>query len=237
MTYATVPAKVLFDGEGMRRDIVTGRKTGKAVTALTRISAGASGADDNDARAEHLIIDFQNGTVGEGVCQAVMSGPKGPSPNNAPYVMATGQGGAEISVGVSPTLTCNHEAPILFQGNASHTQSMNPGQISPTLDVGKAGGVIVFDPGQVTSKTNRSIPKPGIAHTLNAGGIAALFSPEIRRFTPLEYERLQGFTDNYTLVPYRGKMAKDTPRYKAVGNSMAVPVMRWIGQRIEMFNQ
>ncbi len=41
-----------------------------------------------------------------------------------------------------------------------------------------------------------------------------------------------GFPDDHTLVPYRGKPAADGPRYKALGNSMAVPVMRWIGQRI-----
>jgi DNA (cytosine-5)-methyltransferase 1 len=44
---------------------------------------------------------------------------------------------------------------------------------------------------------------------------------------------MQGFADDYTLVDYRGKPASDGPRYKALGNSMAVPVMRWIGQRIE----
>jgi site-specific DNA-cytosine methylase len=49
---------------------------------------------------------------------------------------------------------------------------------------------------------------------------------------PRECERLQGFPDDYTLVEYRGKLAADGPRYKALGNSMAVPVMRWIGQRI-----
>jgi len=54
----------------------------------------------------------------------------------------------------------------------------------------------------------------------------------VRRLTPLECERLQGFPDDYTLVEYRGKQAADGPRYKALGNSMAVPVMRWIGQRI-----
>lgn len=53
-----------------------------------------------------------------------------------------------------------------------------------------------------------------------------------RRLTPRECERLQGFPDDYTLLPYRGKPAADGPRYKALGNSMAVPVMRWIGQRI-----
>ena len=56
----------------------------------------------------------------------------------------------------------------------------------------------------------------------------------VRRLTPKECERLQGFTDDYTLIPYRGKPAADAPRYKAIGNSMAVPVMRWIGRRIQI---
>ena len=47
-------------------------------------------------------------------------------------------------------------------------------------------------------------------------------------------ERLQGFPDDFTQVPYRGKVAADGPRYKALGNSMAVPVMRWIGERIHL---
>lgn len=59
----------------------------------------------------------------------------------------------------------------------------------------------------------------------------------VRRLLPVECERLQGFSDNYTLVPYRGKPASkcaDGPRYKALGNSMAVPVVRWIGERMPM---
>lgn len=57
----------------------------------------------------------------------------------------------------------------------------------------------------------------------------------VRRLTPVECERLQGFPDNHTLISWRGKDAADCPdgpRYKAIGNSMAVPVMRWIGERI-----
>jgi DNA (cytosine-5)-methyltransferase 1 len=56
----------------------------------------------------------------------------------------------------------------------------------------------------------------------------------VRRLTPKECERLQGFPDGYTDVTYRGKPAADGPRYRALGNSMAVPVMAWIGQRIQM---
>lgn len=55
----------------------------------------------------------------------------------------------------------------------------------------------------------------------------------VRRLTPRECERLQGFPDDWTAIPYRGKAAADGPRYKALGNSMAVPVMLWIGRRIQ----
>lgn len=54
----------------------------------------------------------------------------------------------------------------------------------------------------------------------------------VRRLTPRECERLQGFPDDWTLIPYRGKPASDGPRYQAIGNSMATNVMRWIGRRI-----
>jgi len=60
-------------------------------------------------------------------------------------------------------------------------------------------------------------------------------SMAVRRLTPVECERLQGFPDNYTNIPWRRKEeSPDGPRYKALGNSMAVPVMHWIGNRIEM---
>ena len=61
----------------------------------------------------------------------------------------------------------------------------------------------------------------------------AMQAMQVRRLTPRECERLQGFPDDYTAVSYRGKPAVDGPRYKALGNSMAVPVMRWIGERIQ----
>lgn len=62
----------------------------------------------------------------------------------------------------------------------------------------------------------------------------------VRRLTPVECERLQGFPDNYTQIPWRNKPPEncpDGPRYKAMGNSMAVPVMRWIGERIKMVEE
>lgn len=79
-----------------------------------------------------------------------------------------------------------------------------------------------------------------VANTINTNSNAsgrntpmALQSTAVRRLTPRECERLQGFKDDYTLIPHRGKMSADGPRYKVLGNSMAVPVMRWLGERIK----
>ncbi|HDX3125589.1 TPA: Dam family site-specific DNA-(adenine-N6)-methyltransferase [Escherichia coli] len=157
------PATVLFEFEGVRRDIAPSRGEGKETTRYTSNIAIRSCDDTN-------IV-----------------------------AMAHGQGGAEIKTDNSaPTLTCNHEAPIVLLGDG-----------------------------------------------------------RMRRLTPVECERLQGFPDWHTLIP-TGKrkkvssdelaylrnhypdlseeeaamLAADGPRYKAIGNSMAIPVMRWIGERI-----
>jgi DNA (cytosine-5)-methyltransferase 1 len=113
------------------------------------------------------------------------------------------------------------------------------GETDPTIrslshDKSHANGgshlaVAAFDERNITSKTNRSRVENGApSHSLHS------YAPSIRRLTPRECERLQGFPDDYTLIAYRGKPASDGPRYRALGNSMAVPVMRWIGERIAM---
>ncbi|HIA4840758.1 TPA: Dam family site-specific DNA-(adenine-N6)-methyltransferase [Salmonella enterica] len=157
------PATVLFEFEGVRRDIAPSRGEGKETTRYTSNIAIRTCDDTN-------II-----------------------------AMAHGQGGAEIKTDNSaPTLTCNHEAPIVLLGDG-----------------------------------------------------------RMRRLTPIECERLQGFPDGHTLIPTEKRktvnsdelaylrnhypdlseeeaamLAADGPRYKAIGNSMAIPVMRWIGDRI-----
>jgi DNA (cytosine-5)-methyltransferase 1 len=70
-----------------------------------------------------------------------------------------------------------------------------------------------------------------------AAGYMQPVGMQVRRLTPTECERLQGFPDGYTQVPHRGKPAADGPRYKALGNSMAVPVMKWIGERIKLYTE
>lgn len=71
-----------------------------------------------------------------------------------------------------------------------------------------------------------------VVPTLDKSKTPAVFTHGVRRITPVEAERLQGFPDDWTRVPHRGKPASDGPRYKALGNSMAVPCMAWIGRRI-----
>jgi DNA (cytosine-5)-methyltransferase 1 len=111
-----------------------------------------------------------------------------------------------------------------------------PGEVSPTMscfDQGdvRATTVVAFDTynhtaGDVSQTLQRGTGTDQIG--------AVMESHAVRRLTPLECERLQGFPDGYTDVTYRGKPASDGPRYKALGNSMAVPVMAWIGKRIAM---
>ena len=82
----------------------------------------------------------------------------------------------------------------------------------------------------------------GPMYTLNATGVHGVAQPintmtmSVRRLTPVECERLQGFPDTYTDIQPNSKPTADGPRYKALGNSMAVPVMRWIGERINIVN-
>ena len=73
-----------------------------------------------------------------------------------------------------------------------------------------------------------------VTHTIDqAQGQAIQTAMQVRRLTPVECEKLQGFPDGYTDIKPNGKPTPDGPRYKALGNSMAVPVMNWIGMRIQ----
>ena len=128
---------------------------------------------------------------------------------------------------------------IAFPAEMSGTQAASAPEMSPTLSVGHTTAV-AFQ--QNTRDEVRYVGGDGKI----AGALAASSgmkqtnylqqSLQVRRLTPIECERLQGFPDNYTRIPWRNKGAEDCPdgpRYKAMGNSMAVPVMRWIGERIK----
>jgi hypothetical protein len=95
---------------------------------------------------------------------------------------------------------------------------------------------------QVTAWSKELTASVDVSGTMVKGGEggrhAGVMLPnmQVRRLTPRECERLQGFPDDHTLITVKGKPAADGPRYKALGNSMAVPVMHWIGKRIDIVN-
>jgi DNA (cytosine-5)-methyltransferase 1 len=107
-----------------------------------------------------------------------------------------------------------------------------------TLDL--ANGQAVAQPIVAPSLTASNDPSRSPQSSEVTQQVAAVHaaSMAVRRLTPIECERLQGFPDNYTNIPWRKSAeAPDGPRYKALGNSMAVPVMRWIGQRIAQVDE
>ena len=107
---------------------------------------------------------------------------------------------------------------------------------------GIASGQYAIDDSAVFCESSFGGYQDGVGTLRSSGGAngygsenLAVRKMRVRRLTPVECERLQGFPDNWTRIAWRGKSAEqcpDAPRYKAIGNSMAVPVMRWIGERM-----
>ena len=127
----------------------------------------------------------------------------------------------------------NHVIAFGAQNSAAQGDSVST-DVTPTLDKSKTPAVAVSDPARTLSARHDSSPCADRGQNFLAQASA------VRRLTPRECERLQGFPDNYTQIPWRNKPAEncpDGPRYKAMGNSMAVPVMRWIGERINMVEE
>lgn len=118
-------------------------------------------------------------------------------------------------------------------GHVVNSLTANNGQRNEISDVVN-GSVIPVWPASVASTLNAAFGSSQGLEDQHALSGAPLFVPDvkIRRITPVECERLQGFPDGYTDIQARGKPTPDGPRYKALGNSMAVPCMRWIGERI-----
>jgi len=117
-------------------------------------------------------------------------------------------------------------APTLRAMGHAGSHANGGGQVAVAVDVYNQ----TID-GDVTSTLNAESGAP------NHSGPKLLHAMQVRRLTPTECARLQGFPDNWTQIPWRGRPASecpDGPQYRAYGNSMAVPVMRWIGERIAM---
>lgn len=257
------PAAVLFELDSVRRDTAPRRETQKAVAALTARGVGTCGADGNQAQAGHLIAmtHDQGGDeiktddpASELTCNheapIAAYGIPGNWIGRAPE---NGGNATEPMVDVSPCLTVadRHGVAYAFAENSHGEARLQDGDGGITGPLSTGGGkpgqgypaVVAFQ--ERGRADGRSLEINGdLAYALtapNGGGraqernIADFRTMAVRRLTPIECERLQGFPDNHTLIGWRGKdtaECPDGPRYKAIGNSMAVPVMRWIGERI-----
>ncbi len=150
---------------------------------------------------------------------------------------------SEVDVAGPLTTTADRTrgAPIAF---SSKDYGADAGEIAPTLRAMGHDGSHANGGGQVAVAVdcyNHAISGDCAGSLTTTGGPprsgpGVMQGMAVRRLTPVECERLQGFPDNYTLIPWRGKPAElcpDGPRYKALGNSWAVPCVRWIGERIQ----
>lgn len=153
--------------------------------------------------------------------------------------------GALVQTEVSGTLATGNDQTIICMTD-TQPNSMVDGETCGTLSchsrkdppvvahaIDRASAQYGDSAGTSTARCDSSPCADRWQNTLNDRSI-------VRRLTPRECERLQGMPDDWTRIPYRGKPAEDCPdgpRYKAIGNSMAVPVMRWIGERISMVDK
>jgi site-specific DNA-cytosine methylase len=119
--------------------------------------------------------------------------------------------------------------------NAQYEPKIEESDTSPTLVAKGPHAVfpVAVDMYNMSINEQTSQTLSSSASDINHTG-GTIQNARVRRLTPVECERLQGFPDNFTNIPYRNKLeSPDGPRYKAMGNSMAVPVMAWIGSRIQ----
>ena len=258
------PASVLFEPEMLHGNNPPRRIKGAGVArSLTASTGGASGKEQQHTfisgdriPLNALGVDGYNGAVTGAVSATVDTRCK--NTNGPTLVMANGQANSEVLEAFSPALTCDHESPIVCYENHAQNSRVKPcSECSPQINA-KAGTDVGNLP--ILQEIHRerethtiafrwaASPSQGLplgidyCHTMmaNKNGEPAVCYTNgrnaIRRLTPRECERLMGFPDNWTRIPWRGKPEEQCPdgaRYKACGNSMCVNVMRWLGMRIE----
>lgn len=233
-------AAVLFERESLCGHPAPSRKTGERVTPTVTNGHPFSRTGNDRVEADAMIC----ADVGFSVTGAVTSG------------YGSRQGTDEVCQGsIIPCSVPTTSMCLNAKGGAgrldAESETLLPVAFHPTQDpisstevchsIGANLKPVTYDFFNITAPVNRQNRTPGDpCHTLARSNAehAHLVTPmQVRRLTPVECERLQGFPDNYTAIPWRKKpvdLCPDGPRYKALGNSWAVPVVRWIGQRINM---
>ena len=253
------PASVLFEFEGVRRDIAPSREARKVTPTISSSGTGVSrvgfNCEDEWFIETPVVGSYTPSSIGgyrEGVGTLRANG-------------GDIGGGSENLVTMLDQQTvgalCADSHPGAYSGQDAYTGRLIPQAIplnTMTMqgrpsDEGRMGSGI-GEPGDpcptLTKNHSHAVAQPmAVAPTLTASNdpsrspqstevtnqVAAIHSVSmaVRRLTPTECERLQGFPDGYTNIPWRkAAESPDGPRYKALGNSWAVPVVRWIGERI-----
>lgn len=244
------PCQVLFDGESMRRDPREKREKGAGVAGALTASDG--GCDLEDARSGQIV---------DGVTFATAEPARALVAHKGSWY---GDASVDTLVGHEPDVYCTtgqgfwQEGAGTLRGREqdSHenlavvpfdlTQITSPdnrnraeiGDPSPPL-VAVGRGIHVAVHMLQTPTSGEMSPALGSGCKAGMCSVAVSDGYWVRRLLPVEYERLMKLPDDYTRIPYRGKPAElcpDGPRYRAVGNSIAVPVLRWIGLRMDRYD-
>jgi DNA (cytosine-5)-methyltransferase 1 len=178
-----------------------------------------------------------------------LSGNPPPSREAGQEVAANAHGGSHWSGGPHPSLNQSHNTGGIGLSNQELFSQQGGGLVAADVaqSITSSGppfsrtGNSRVEAGALVVATNSegsdgfTLTRANIGNHLNNQTPLISTANSVRRLTPIECERLQGFPDNYTRIPWRNKSPEgcpDGPRYKALGNSMAVPVVRWIGERI-----
>lgn len=207
--------QVLFEFTGLRRDTPPRREAGEgtAPTLAARTRGGGGLGTDEDGAADVISGPLTANAEHAGDC----------SPHVAIAFSARARGDDGRG----------YDRPEQVFGEVVGTlDTMKPHNVAIALGCDTYNGAITGNVAATlgTQSGDGLSSGPSVLQPISNAPAYA-----VRRLTPKEYERLQGFPDDYTLIPWRGKPADlcpDGPRYKALGNSMAVPVMHWIGARL-----
>ena len=221
---AECAAKVLFERESVCRNPAPSREKGKGVATNVAdcLRSGGNGGVPS-SRGEHLVATRMV-AFGEYANDGTASTLK-----MRDYKDATDL----VAIAFEPGIAGREGNESRFTHEVTGTLRKDMGDNQTAV----AYGTDCYN-GAITGDVAATLGTPG--SSVNASGPTVMQSTAVRRLTPTECERLQGFSDGYSAIPWKKKSADqcpDGPRYKALGNSMAVPVMRWIGERIDKVNK
>jgi DNA (cytosine-5)-methyltransferase 1 len=237
-------AEVLFERESVRGDPAPSREARQEIAGATKTGA-RPGCEQPYGIANCLTQRMHKGintTLDEGqtpILQAIpihdqatrFAGKRGHNQDGKGNGLGVGRPGDP-----APTLTKGDKhavaQPITFGAQMSNPQT----DVDMVQTLQAKNPMAVAQPIAPTlTATNDPSRSPQSTEVTNQVAAVHAASMAVRRLTPIECERLQGFPDNYTNIPWRKAIdSPDGPRYKALGNSMAVPVMKWIGERLEL---